>query len=703
MGGVCSDLEPDFVGADGKLSRMDLLRQTERNIRTLATMDAEGGGDGPILAGEGNDGRSAPSSARARDPGSGPEWYGEILETITAAAPGLMSSQTGAPANAKDFLNGILAVFWPHMSKFMRDTMVHELNPKLEQKLGSGAYMDPEACTFGDVPPYFRDVRLVSQQPGAAGGMLTNLVFRCDVQWEATDSHFDLNLKGFKLGIERIKFKGVLYFEAVQMLEIKPLFEGARVYFLDPPEIAFDFEGKISLLSEIPMLRQTILRVITSKVADMAVAPHMQGGVLSKEFDIFRIKHPRPRGLLQLTVWCCKGLPAVDRTITSWGKPTCGHPYVEVCCGGQAYKSEVLSNTSNPEFGPKGTGFRVHLVIFRATQQTILVNVHDEHLLRQASLLGSVRLPATSLIGRSGDYAKAEDDGAKITLELEDEDLVKGRRGSVVVSAAWRPLVDNPDQTHEEGMFWVSMGVYHASHLPMEDAKTMYWVEMEMSCTHVDWHAEVQDTPRKKLIIVEDKHDAIKRNEELDKKIELCRKHGVSEEDMAKVLSVDPAVIHERASMQEAGVAGSAPVGAQTHPGDKRVIQWDHAADFLIADAEKATCTFVLFAKSPGDKAPRELGRQVYTVPEVVAADQADNDMQASTPVPPSKEPGAPPVKEDPKKEAMRAAALAQMKDETAGRTMIKNVALSGSNITMKVRIQLRNIGRPSSRLGAPG
>jgi len=694
MGGVCSDLEMEEGGGDGQLSRMELLRQTERNIRTLATMDAEAGES--IDAGEGAE-SARPSSARSN---TEPEWYGEILQTITAAAPALTSHhQDQQNANAKDFLNSILAIEWPHMAVFMRDMMVHELNPKLEQKLGNGAYMDPEACTFGDVPPYFRDVRLVSQMPGAAGGMLTNLVFRCHVDWEATGSHFDLNLMGFKLGIERIKFKGVLFFEAVQMLEIKPLFEGARVYFLDPPEIAFDFEGKISLLSEIPMLRQTILRVITSKVADMAVAPHMQGGVLSKEFDIFRIKHPRPRGLLQLTVWSCKKLPAVDRTITSWGKPTCGHPYVEVCCGGQIYKSEVHSNTSNPEFGPKATGFRVHLVIFRATQQSVVVDVYDEHVMRQASLLGSVRMPATQLIARSGDYTKAEDDGGKFTLDLEDKDLNKGHRGSVVVSAAWRPLVDDPAQTHEEGMFWVSMGVYHVSHLPVENEKTNYWVTMECSHIHAEWHSEVQETPRKKMVILEQSHDAKKRDEELDKKIELCRKHNVSEDDMALVLGLEKSIISKRASMQ---AGAPMPGGMQTHAGDKRQVHWEHAADFLIDDVDKATCTFVLYAKSPGDKHPRELGRHSYTVPEVIAADQADNDISVS-PTLPTHEPGQAAGKEDPKKAAMRAEAIKQMQDEAAGRTLIRSVHFADSEITMKVRIQMRNIGRPTARLGAPG
>lgn len=690
---TCANGQVDSPRASD-VSRLDLLKQTERNIRTLASMEDNEAGDAGVAQ---KDTLGDPQTAQGAL-----DWYSEILQTIAVAVPGVGAPSGIDKGNANDFLNSIMRSEWVHFATFLRDEIVNTANPKLEQKIGHGAHLSKDLCTFGDRPPFFRDVRLVSQA-GGSGGEASNLIFRCDVDWEATESHFDLEISGHKLGIEKITFKGVMFFEAVQMLERKPLFEGARLYFLDPPEITFDFEGKVSILSDIPMIRPTILHVLQSKVADIAVAPHMLGGVLSKEFDIFRIKHPRPRGLLQLVIWHAKGLPATDRSLASFGKKTCGHPCVEVKCGGQALKSEKHSNTSNPIFGG-GQGFCAHLVLFRASEQRITIEAHDEHMLGKPTLLGSIRLAALGMIGWSSEDDARKPSCKKVSLELIDQHSKEGV-GSVCLSAAWRPIVDDPRLDCETDRFWVSMGVYSASHVPMDDARTVYWVTMACDCIHAEWHQEPGgpvETPRKKLVIIEDKVDAKTRNQKVDAKIEVLRKYKMPEEDMAKILGIEVSALQKRDT-------------GESHNGDARTIHWEHAVDFLISDVEKATCTFVLWCRSPGAKADRELGRLVRPVASVAAADAgrspdpalpvAAESQMLSRLTPRSKniaqtshvQPEAPGHSRD-----MGDAAPQREQAEAADTTLIHSEALAGSDITLKVRVQLRYLGKPTPSISGP-
>merc|ERR1740117_1805633 len=106
----------------------------------------------------------------------------------------------------------------------------------------------------------------------------------------------------------------------------------------------------------------------------------------------------------------------------------------------------------------------------------------------------------------------------------------------------------------------------------MADPKTVYWVTMTCDYMHSEWNDDgIEETPRKKLVIVEAKADAKKRAVDMESKIEVLRKYDMPEEDMAKILGLEVSAIQKK-------------VGAEAHHGDERVIHWEHAIDFLISE-----------------------------------------------------------------------------------------------------------------------
>jgi len=211
------------------------------------------------------------------------------------------------------------------------------------------------------------------------------------------------------------------------MIDVPPMFEGLRVFFINPPEIDLEFQGITTLLN-MGILKRKIIGVITNGISGALTLPHRKGAMLSADADIFRVLQPRPEGILTVKVHKAEKLIAKDTNVfqTLFSAAT-SDPYVVVKFGSQVYKSATVPKNINPSFD-----YDVSLVIDEKLLQTVDFELYDENVVQAEDLLGKLSI-STAELSCLGSEAQ--------TYDLKDEEGATGKNGQLTLSAQWQPLL----------------------------------------------------------------------------------------------------------------------------------------------------------------------------------------------------------------------------------------------------------------------
>jgi len=538
----------------------------------------------------------------------GPSVEAERRGTDETTADGLPTLLTGVSAASTpnnfvdpmaESLNDLLDHMWPTISAYATRALQEEVEPELQAALPQalkGLQFSRERCDIGSRPPRFNKVSISKERQDTVGGTIQNIVLQCRLEWNA-DCNLCLEWGGVKAGIDSLTIRGLLLIELVGMISRPPLFEGFRMFFVNPPDVDLAFQGAGHGLLNMSLVKTKILDTISEGICSSLVVPNRVGMKLDPEADIFKIVSPPSEGILKVRVHSARKLPAMD---VSFCAQATSDPYVRISCGAHEFRSPTVHKTLSPHFA-----YEVWFPI-SSPHQRVHMAIYDEDLVSQDDFLGKLSLPV-SLMATWGTKEH--------TIKLKDEEGRAGSVGEVTISAQWRPLILNGGSSSQDmgdtiGSGVLFAGLHLASNVPdMGDGATY---SVSMSCSGVLPGAESgpRETARKeRAAAVQQAWEPQAKTAALRTKLAVLRKYGLSEEDMAGVLDVDPA------KLRQALLLASETKAVDELASDESCqVEWEQGFEFLVEELQAAEVTFELFCQPAGSTTAKSLGKGTWRV-----------------------------------------------------------------------------------------
>jgi len=320
-------------------------------------------------------------------------------------------------------------------------------------------------------------------------------------------------------------------------------------------------------------------------------------------------------------------------------------PYVVVRCGAERFRSATVRRTLSPEFD-----FEVRLPIVTVRHQRLHLDLWDADFAKKDDFLGTVAIGVGELI-----HASRRGGGAAWFNLADRKAGPDGTRGRVLVAAEWRPLILDAHTPSPDDHGLVFAGIYSASQLPGLAEGTRYWVAG--SCTHLLPGRALDPPPALKQLdgrartsqlarpaadpMRADTTEAAAARALLERRLQILQARGLTSQEIAEVLGVDEQSVRRQAT----GEAQLRDVQAT----QRHTMEWNQGFDFLVSSAKSAVVTLDLRCAEPGGCAD---GSSLGTVSMPVA------DLL-----------------------------------EKSACTSVESVSVPGTDMTLKVRFQVRHLG----------
>lgn len=495
--------------------------------------------------------------------------------------------------------NTLAEYVWSHVSVFALGLIMDHLEPQMKAEI-NGLHFDRESCHLGGKPVRWDDIRISRSTQEVPEGKISNLVLKGTLAWDG-DLSVRMRLHSVPFGIYNLSIKGEMVVELVGMLTRFPIFDGGRLFFLDPPELTLQFQGVAEILNIGP-LKAKMLRLITNAFCAVMVLPNRTGIRLHRDVDMFRITHPYPEGILWVTVWSAQELPAMDSHVM---RESTSDPAVEVRCGAVRVTSATHRGTLSPLFD-----LQVPLLIAIGDRQQVHIIVLNKHRSSE-SFMGSLRLSVAELVTWGQE---------RRTLELADSNGIVGATGKVTMSSEWRPLERESQgeaklKAIQQASGLVFVGIYSARGLPGAEEGTRLWVTMQTTqLLGSQEKLETSRTPQERQVLFDAK--------QLQRKLELVEKYGIPLQDAAELLgvdlkrnggAVDPMRRVTRGGTAELELAASSQGSAE----------WDEGFHMLVGRPAEASLRLDLWRQGPSGQ-EQSLGGLEVRIADVAGSGTQD-------------------------------------------------------------------------------
>eukprot|EP00929_Paragymnodinium_shiwhaense_P015474 TRINITY_DN12356_c0_g2_i1.p1 TRINITY_DN12356_c0_g2~~TRINITY_DN12356_c0_g2_i1.p1 ORF type:complete len:1780 (-),score=432.19 TRINITY_DN12356_c0_g2_i1:497-5836(-) len=238
------------------------------------------------------------------------------------------------------WLNTIIEDIWEMAKPVFSQFVLQELLPKIEHAFPmglKGSKIDP--CELGDSPPRFKKIKTERRKNLTSTGTYDALHIEVDIEW---NSAVDIGLQAFlNVGLKNIGISGKLHIILVEIMDKPPFIGGLNMYFTSSPDVTMDWTGALDIL-DMDGFEHLIKGKIQEAIDKALVLPRRIGVQMSPDIDVFRVKAPRPRGILKITVLRANGLRAADFHLTSL-LPEQGlvTPYVVMKVGADERRTKV--------------------------------------------------------------------------------------------------------------------------------------------------------------------------------------------------------------------------------------------------------------------------------------------------------------------------------------------------------------------------
>eukprot|EP00928_Gymnodinium_smaydae_P079412 TRINITY_DN6334_c0_g2_i1.p1 TRINITY_DN6334_c0_g2~~TRINITY_DN6334_c0_g2_i1.p1 ORF type:complete len:1491 (+),score=333.93 TRINITY_DN6334_c0_g2_i1:65-4537(+) len=244
------------------------------------------------------------------------------------------------------WINEMIADAWSFAQPVLQKAVEEYVLPLIRESLPHNMEgLDINPCTLGSAPPRVLNMRTDRRSMLTSAGKKDYLHVLVDLEWR---SDMDVSLRGpfgfIDMGLKSIYFRGTVHICLVELLNKIPFVGGISVYMSNPPEIHLDWTGMLDMFDN-----KTISHLVHSQVskliASKVVLPNRIGYQICEDCDIFRMKCPRPRGMLKVTVLRATGLRGDDFRFSTLfnGKRTCD-PYVVGILGADKWKTKTVQD-----------------------------------------------------------------------------------------------------------------------------------------------------------------------------------------------------------------------------------------------------------------------------------------------------------------------------------------------------------------------
>lgn len=376
------------------------------------------------------------------------------------------------------WVNRILLEMWPFISDYACKVLKEDVEPAVQAALPSilqnGFHF--EHVDLGKIPLQFEQMFTKGETTQTSEGDVKGFEITYDLVYRG-DAHFTLNFEGQQMGVSNFQLKGRLVVEVPQMLPAPPFLNGVSAYFANPPEVCMEWVGMLKIL-HVSVLNRLITQVIHQKLGEICVLPNRIAVPLAQQerADLFRLKRPRPQGLMRVKLIEAEKLRASDVGLLV----SSSDPYVKLALGSQEWRSVTKSKSLSPKWTDQSTEFLVN----KSAVQKLYLGVYDEDTFNSDDFLGGCTLEIEALINGGG---------CDVWLDLEDDGGEAQKLGSRVhIQTEWRRFIVDADvakvkiqdQANADTTCFLFVGIYGATGLPPVSNKSVYWVEVGVMDKH---------------------------------------------------------------------------------------------------------------------------------------------------------------------------------------------------------------------------
>jgi len=266
-------------------------------------------------------------------------------------------------------INDLVLHMWPFISQYVHNLLKDEIEPMVQQMLPKfvNFKFSEERCHLGKRPPQLGvTVTNVHDQASAEFGQFKSVRIVAEVLWDG-DCEVEVLALSTSIGVSALQIVGFLVVELVHLLDRPPMFQGLRIYFINPPDIRICMEGKLGHVANMHLLKRTIVDAVSQQIAGLMVLPNRITTPLEDELNIFRLKSPPPEGVLRVIVENASALAPSEKNHAD--------PYIVIQVGAESWRTSTLSNTLDPVWE---SGNTFDFVIYDQSSQQVRISVFDE-------------------------------------------------------------------------------------------------------------------------------------------------------------------------------------------------------------------------------------------------------------------------------------------------------------------------------------
>mmetsp|Transcript_48092 Transcript_48092/g.112430 ORF Transcript_48092/g.112430 Transcript_48092/m.112430 type:complete len:1220 (-) Transcript_48092:178-3837(-) len=286
-----------------------------------------------------------------------------------------------------DWINTLLAAFWPRISAAVHKIMDEMVAPMVNDQLrahhvGALANFRFTKFTLGDKAPRVTSVEVsdITTRSQEAGVRLILPI--------VLESNVDVQMHAFvaTLGAKSVVFRGELVVSIVPLINEVPVVGGIIICFYNSPVVEMDFTGLASI-AELKSLDWVVHDVIQTILASIVVVPNVIAvplGTREQGVDQAELNNPPPAWVLRVTALRAKSLVGNDYRLFS--KRT-SDPFLRIKVADQTWCSTVIYRTCDPTWPETETR---DFIVYNERQQVSIEVVDKEHFGR-AVLIGKAR------------------------------------------------------------------------------------------------------------------------------------------------------------------------------------------------------------------------------------------------------------------------------------------------------------------------
>jgi len=477
------------------------------------------------------------------------------------------------------WLNLMFMALWPKVSIYVETILRESIQPAIQAALPAilGNSFRFEEVQLGRDPLKFTNMHMTHETQQTADFDIDDLHLSLDVVYHG-DAKIYLRVAGASIGVSDVTLDGRLTVNFPGLLPRPPFISGVGVFFPNPPAITAHWHG-LAEVADWQILKSKVSDIIDQQVCNALVLPNRIAVLLDDDSgnDVFRLKRPRPQGLLRLTVVEARNLKAAD---VGWtGRLSSSDPFVEVRLGAYNFKTCVVNKTLNPVWN----GESFDILVDDAVCQEVLVRVMDSDMLKGHDFLGHAKVSAQRLQNEGDIWLDlADDDGDK-------ENSCRRLGSKLHLRAKWRQLLLNPEMAGSipRGAHDVTcllfVGVYSVDGLPQVGEGGTYWCDVQVGEQKFSTSRQSGDT--------ETDNEQQKEKACAASKILRLHHHGVAPRLIAEVLDMPLHSVNEYLGAKKLERSATCNI-----VGAGRIIaaKFDEAFVFLVRDPWYATVTITV-------------------------------------------------------------------------------------------------------------